>query len=63
MFARMFREGRDYVWNKDAVDESPERAAAEWTVHSAQELTQLLGPLASARQAELSRRFPAPFSC
>ena len=31
MFARMFREGRDYVWHMDAVVESPERAAAEWT--------------------------------
>jgi steroid delta-isomerase-like uncharacterized protein len=31
MFARMFREGRDYVWRMDAVVESPARAAAEWT--------------------------------
>ena len=31
LFARMFREGRDYVWNMDAVVETPERAAAEWT--------------------------------
>jgi steroid delta-isomerase-like uncharacterized protein len=31
MFARMFREGRDYVWHMDAVVETPERAAAEWT--------------------------------
>jgi len=31
MFTRMFREGRDYVWQMDAVVESPERAAAEWT--------------------------------
>jgi steroid delta-isomerase-like uncharacterized protein len=31
MFARMFREGRDYAWTMDAVVETPERAAAEWT--------------------------------
>ena len=31
MFARMFREGRDYTWTMDAVVETPERAAAEWT--------------------------------
>jgi steroid delta-isomerase-like uncharacterized protein len=31
MFARMFREGRDYRWQMDAVVESPARAAAEWT--------------------------------
>ena len=31
MFARMFREGRDYAWTMDAVVESPARAAAEWT--------------------------------
>jgi steroid delta-isomerase-like uncharacterized protein len=31
MFERMFREGRDYTWAMDAVVESPERAAAEWT--------------------------------
>ena len=31
MFARMFREGRDYAWNMDTVVETPERAAAEWT--------------------------------
>jgi len=31
MFRRMFREGREYVWAMDAVVESPERAAAEWT--------------------------------
>jgi steroid delta-isomerase-like uncharacterized protein len=31
MFARMFREGRDYAWAMDAVVESPARAAAEWT--------------------------------
>ena len=31
MFERMFREGRDYHWRMDAVVESAERAAAEWT--------------------------------
>jgi len=31
MFARMFREGRDYVWAMDAIVETPARAAAEWT--------------------------------
>jgi steroid delta-isomerase-like uncharacterized protein len=31
MFARMFREGRDYAWTMDAVVESPACAAAEWT--------------------------------
>jgi steroid delta-isomerase-like uncharacterized protein len=31
MFERMFREGRDYRWDMDAVVETPERAAAEWT--------------------------------
>jgi steroid delta-isomerase-like uncharacterized protein len=31
MFERMFREGRDYTWMMDAVVESPQRAAAEWT--------------------------------
>jgi len=31
MFARMFHEGRDYVWTMDVVVETPERAAAEWT--------------------------------
>jgi steroid delta-isomerase-like uncharacterized protein len=31
MFARMFREGRDYVWTMNVVVEAPERAAAEWT--------------------------------
>jgi steroid delta-isomerase-like uncharacterized protein len=31
MFARMFREGRDYAWSMDAVVEGPSRAAAEWT--------------------------------
>ena len=31
MFARMFREGRDYVWTLDQVVESASRAATEWT--------------------------------
>jgi steroid delta-isomerase-like uncharacterized protein len=31
MFARMFREGRDYAWRMDVVVESGDRAAAEWT--------------------------------
>ena len=31
MFARMFREGRDYAWKMDAVVESPTTATAEWT--------------------------------
>src|SRR5438477_133088 len=31
MFARMFREGRDYVWRMDHVVETPGAAAAEWT--------------------------------
>jgi len=31
MFARMFREGRDYAWVMDVVVESPTTAAAEWT--------------------------------
>ena len=31
MFARMFREGRDYAWSFDAIVEAPARAAAEWT--------------------------------
>jgi steroid delta-isomerase-like uncharacterized protein len=31
MFARMFKEGRDYRWQMDTVVETPERAAAEWT--------------------------------
>jgi steroid delta-isomerase-like uncharacterized protein len=31
MFARMFREGKDYRWTMDLVVESPARAAAEWT--------------------------------
>jgi steroid delta-isomerase-like uncharacterized protein len=31
MFERMFREGREYRWTMDAVVETDERAAAEWT--------------------------------
>jgi steroid delta-isomerase-like uncharacterized protein len=31
MFARMFREGRDYAWVMDVVVETPAAAAAEWT--------------------------------
>jgi steroid delta-isomerase-like uncharacterized protein len=31
MFARMFREGRDYQWAMDAVVADERRAAAEWT--------------------------------
>lgn len=31
MFARMFHEGRDYKWSMDAVVETAECAAAEWT--------------------------------
>ena len=31
MFARMFREGRDYAWVMDVVVESAAAAAAEWT--------------------------------
>ena len=31
MFARMFREGRDYEWVMDVVVESAAAAAAEWT--------------------------------
>jgi steroid delta-isomerase-like uncharacterized protein len=30
MFARMFREGRDYVWSMDRVVETDAAAAAEW---------------------------------
>ncbi len=30
MFARMFREGRDYRWDMETIVETPERAAAEW---------------------------------
>ena len=31
MFERMFREGRDYVWQMDTIVETPAAAAAEWT--------------------------------
>jgi steroid delta-isomerase-like uncharacterized protein len=31
MFARMWREGRDYRWRMETIVETPERAAAEWT--------------------------------
>jgi steroid delta-isomerase-like uncharacterized protein len=31
MFARMFREGREYSWRMDTVVEAGDRAAAEWT--------------------------------
>ena len=31
MFERMFREGRDYRWQMDAIVETPAAAAAEWT--------------------------------
>ena len=31
MFARMFREGRDYAWSMTATVEDGRRAAAEWT--------------------------------
>jgi steroid delta-isomerase-like uncharacterized protein len=31
MFARMFREGREYAWTMDTIVEMPARAAAEWT--------------------------------
>lgn len=31
MFERMFREGRDYRWQVDAVVADARRAAAEWT--------------------------------
>jgi steroid delta-isomerase-like uncharacterized protein len=31
MFARMFREGRDYHWSMDATVDDGQRAAAEWT--------------------------------
>ena len=31
MFARMFREGRDYSWRMDTVVETAAAAAAEWT--------------------------------
>ncbi len=31
MFARMFREGRDYAWTFETVVENGRRAAAEWS--------------------------------
>jgi len=31
MFARMFREGRDFAWTMDNIVGTPLRAAAEWT--------------------------------
>jgi steroid delta-isomerase-like uncharacterized protein len=31
MFARMFHEGKDYLWSMEEVVESPARAAAEWS--------------------------------
>jgi len=31
MFERMFREGRDYRWQMDAIVADARRAAAEWT--------------------------------
>lgn len=31
MFARMFREGREYVWQLDELVEAGDRAATEWT--------------------------------
>jgi hypothetical protein len=31
MFARMFREGRDYAWRMNVVVEDARHAAAEWT--------------------------------
>jgi steroid delta-isomerase-like uncharacterized protein len=31
MFERMFREGRDYLWQMDTIVETPTTAAAEWT--------------------------------
>lgn len=31
MFARMFREGRDYAWSMDVEVEDGRHAAAEWT--------------------------------
>jgi ketosteroid isomerase-like protein len=31
MFERMFREGRDYRWQMDAIVVDAHRAAAEWT--------------------------------
>ena len=31
MFARMFREGRDYTWTMETVVENAHHAAAEWS--------------------------------
>lgn len=31
MFARMFREGRDYAWRMEAIVEDARHAAAEWS--------------------------------
>jgi steroid delta-isomerase-like uncharacterized protein len=31
MFARMFREGRDYAWRMETVVEDTRQAAAEWS--------------------------------
>lgn len=31
LFERMFRDGRGFAWVMDAIVESPESAAAEWT--------------------------------
>ena len=31
MFARMFREGRDYAWRMETVVEDARHAAAEWS--------------------------------
>jgi steroid delta-isomerase-like uncharacterized protein len=31
MFARMFREGRDYTWRMETVVENARHAAAEWS--------------------------------
>jgi steroid delta-isomerase-like uncharacterized protein len=31
MFARMFREGRDYAWRMETVVEDADHAAAEWS--------------------------------
>jgi hypothetical protein len=31
MFARIFREGRDYTWTMDWIVETATQAAAEWT--------------------------------
>ena len=31
MFERMFREGRDYLWQMDTIVHAPTSAAAEWT--------------------------------